>query len=434
MYAAYFVSMAFERRFKPLLRKRLTQSETKFVPRLDASPVKVAIVDKDALGKVILERLEHSSAVVGNTLANRIRQLSVGVRRAPEDINQRIASLLRPEPSPHDGLDAGLREDRLEDDGSDAVHHDHDVIIHRRRGLDELVAVVPRVQRVAVANVAVDGDVALARVRRDEDERRVRTGGRRSALLRVVGAAGGYLCAVLLRPLPDRVERRDKVGVVYCAGTPSHAEGAVVAAAVVAGVDAGRVVHGRGPDDGDLLGRLEREDGAVVLEQHDAVPRRGAYVVLMRALDVGREVDGRVLALVLAEEVPRREDPADLIFDGGQRDGAVLHDRLELRAPPHGAGIVVVVGARHHHVQPGLGAADGARGGVPIRHDVSRETQLFFEELGHDGVVLAGPGAVDLVVGAHDRGDVGVDGLGKGPEVELVHFSVADVAADCLAV
>ncbi|GKT85992.1 LOW QUALITY PROTEIN: hypothetical protein Ct61P_03842 [Colletotrichum tofieldiae] len=343
----------------------LTQPETELVPRLDAGLVKVAVVDEDALGKVVLASPGYGGAVVGGALANGVRQLSVGVRRAPEHVDERVAGLLRPQPGPHHGLDARLREDRLEDDGPRAVDHDDDVLVRRGHGAHELVAVVPRVQGVAVANVAVDGDVPLARVGRDEDEGRVRAGRRRGALLRVVAAARRDRGAVLRRPRPHRVQRRHEVGVVDCARPPPHPEGARVAAAVVAGVDAGRVVDGRGADDGDLFRFSQGQGGVVVLEEHDAVPGRRAHVLLVVALDVGAEVDGRVRALVLAEQVPRREDPADLVVEGRQRNLAVLHGRLELRAPPHRPRLVVVVGAGHHHVKPRVGAADRACGGEP---------------------------------------------------------------------
>lgn len=62
-------------------------------------------------------------------------------------------------------------------------------------------------------------------------------------------------------------------------------------------------------------------------------------------------------------------------------------------------------------------------------HDVALEAKFVFEQLLHSVLILTGPASVDLVVRAHDRGDVGSDRVSKRPQVQLVQSPVVDVGA-----
>lgn len=63
---------------------------------------------------------------------------------------------------------------RLHNQRAHRVHDNNCVLVDRRHRIHQVVAIMPRGQVLAVALVAVDGDVVLARVRVDEHDRGVR--------------------------------------------------------------------------------------------------------------------------------------------------------------------------------------------------------------------------------------------------------------------
>ena len=82
--------------------------------------------------------------------------------------------------------------------------------------------------------------------------------------------------------------------------------------------------------------------------------------------------------------------------------------------------------------------ADGQRLmlGISIgeTHHVALEVQLSLEDTVDQLIVLARPRSVDLVVGAHERGDSSFDGVGKRPKVQFMESAVVNVRAHSLAV
>ena len=389
----------------------------------------MAIVHKQSLAEIIISAAD-ARAIVALALANCIRQLSARRNQPVQHIDEGISVLLARQTGPHNGLDVRQRLDRLEHDGPHAVHHNNDVLARLRNRLHELVAVVPGVEVEPVAGRALDGDVPLARVGRDHHDGDICA---RDDARHAAGAVRGLqrdVGAVSARALVDGVVRRHEVRVLGRAGAPAHAQRAVVASPVDARVAALGVDHGGGADEGDLRGLLQREDAAV-LEQHDAVAGHGADVLLVVALHVGLDVDGGV-PRVLADEVPRREDALGHVVEARLGHLVSADGVVQGRSPEDVAAVEVATGHGHVH------AVDGRRVGrvlrIPVGHDVARETELVFQDAIEDLVVLARPRAVNLVVRAHDGGDVGVDGVGKGPEVQLVEGAVVDVAAHGLAV
>ncbi len=96
--------------------------------------------------------------------------------------------------------------------------------------------------------------------------------------------------------------------------------------------------------------------------------------------------------------------------------------------------------ARHLLIEPGVGSFDGAVGRLPVGEHPALEVEVFLEHLIEQVVVLAGPVAIDLVVGAHHAGglrhlDCDLEckqiGLAHGA---LVHHHVDDVASGLLIV
>ncbi|KAH6607021.1 hypothetical protein Trco_003334 [Trichoderma cornu-damae] len=65
---------------------------------------------------------------------------------------------------------------------------------------------------------------------------------------------------------------------------------------------------------------------------------------------------------------------------------------------------------------------------IPVCHDISWEAQLVFENGLQRVLILACPGGVELVVRAHDGGDIGVHRVGKGPGIKLMEGTVISIA------
>lgn len=71
---------------------------------------------------------------------------------------------------PDDSNDVRVLDVGFQDQGSNAVDDDNGFLVHGCDGFDEVVAVVPWVEVLSVAGVALDGDVAFSRVGVDVDD------------------------------------------------------------------------------------------------------------------------------------------------------------------------------------------------------------------------------------------------------------------------
>lgn len=112
---------------------------------------------------------------------------------------------------PHDGDDVGVVDPGLEDQRAYTVDHDDSLLVDGSNCFHEIVSVVPRVEVVAIPCVALDGDVALARISVDAYNRHLRVLSCRSALLGVVISGRRNLCPVSLGLRFDGVQGSDQV-------------------------------------------------------------------------------------------------------------------------------------------------------------------------------------------------------------------------------
>lgn len=142
----------------------------------DVLGVEVAVVDEDALAKVLLGRalavvgiVEDVGAVVlaGGGPAE---GGAAGLGAAVEDVDDGAAALLAGETSPEDGRDVGVVVPVSDEDGATRVYDDNGLVADAGDVLDQGVARAPEGEVVAIALVAVDADVALAVVGVDKDE------------------------------------------------------------------------------------------------------------------------------------------------------------------------------------------------------------------------------------------------------------------------
>ena len=85
------------------------------------------------------------------------------------------------------------------------------------------------------------------------------------------------------------------------------------------------------------------------------------------------------------------------------------------------------VAAGHLDVESGEGCFGGALRATPVRDDEPFEAEIFLEDVGEGVGVLAGVGAVDAVVGAHDGAGARIPKCDlEGEEVALAHGALAD--------
>lgn len=172
------------------------------------------VIDIQALLKPIINVRPHQRGpVVRGRLGDRVRQLPARADIAVQHVHQRVALLLAAQPRPDERDDVVVREDALEDDGADGVRDDDDGLAGGglRDGRHKPVAVVPRVQRLPVAHVVLDGQILLAAVGRDEDDGGGGGGGGAGARGLVVGGRGDDGGARGLGARADGVDGGDEV-------------------------------------------------------------------------------------------------------------------------------------------------------------------------------------------------------------------------------
>lgn len=221
---------------------------------------------------------------------------------------------------------------------------------------------------------------------------------------------------------------------------PSLCQGTDVASSIGAGVGTVGVDNRIGPNNryAGWIPQWKRVVG--VFEKNDGISRYRAGDVCMVSgyIDAGLSTVSRVeghrwITLVLLEEVPRSENAGDHVVDTGLRNGAIGDGLCEVFIPVDTAGWLTEVTAGHSHVQAGIRTGDGAMLRVPVTHDISTEPQFLLQQSIQNALVLARPGAVDLVVGAHHGGDVGLDSVVERPEIDFVHGAIIHVRAYRLA-
>ncbi|KAI3483603.1 hypothetical protein L1887_53519 [Cichorium endivia] len=427
------------------------QTEAKLVPRLDVFGVKVAVVDVERLGVVDLRRdrvvvVQHISAVVGAVLADRVRQPTAGVVVAVQHIHKRAAALAARKVGPDDRRHVGILGEALHVDGAGRVHNDDRVVVDRRDVADELLALVPEREVVAIALVAVHGDVALTALSADEDERDVGHVGNHDALCQVeVVEVPRDAGAVLARARLQRLVGREEVRVVGRSRAPPLTEGAVRQTAVLRAVGpvVGSLVQraGVGANHSHAAWLVERKSIAAVLEQHGtcAGDLAGDLVVVGRSVNM--LVGGRVLlveevevglrvSLVLAEQEPTGKNARGHVVQTRGCDRTVVDSSSKVAAPERAfLKTAAEHVTRHGHVETGVGRSDTGVLGTPVGHDVAGELQLGLETVVEQLRVLAGPRVVDEVVRAHDRSCTRLDTAEERMQVDLALSARVEVGA-----
>ena len=113
------------------------------------------------------------------------------------------------------------------------------------------------------------------------------------------------------------------------------------------------------------------------------------------------------------------EDAVNHVVEAVHGDFAGFDGFLEWRAE----GVV----AGHLDVEAGEGGFGGALRATPVGDDEPFEAEILLEDVGEGVGVLAGVGAVDAVVGAHDGAGAGVLKCDlEGEQVALAHGALAD--------
>ena len=146
-------------------------------------------------------------------------------------------------------------------------------------------------------------------------------------------------------------------------------------------------------DDRDRTGceRVERQQPAVVLQQHGAVSGDLAGEGVVRLRVVGAALRGRWTSAVEQAQQPR--------------DREVEHRFVQVSVTHRGDELRIGEPARRRHlqVQACLQARDAILDRTPIRHHEAVEAPLVAEHLGQQPRMLRRVGAVELVVRAHHR-------------------------------
>lgn len=422
--------------------------------------VEVAVVEEGALGVGILRSI---LAVVGSVDDAVAVALSGGTpgeggaaraSLAVENVNERVTRLLARLTSPDNGGNVGVVVPVLDEDSASGVENNDNVGVDRGNSLDEVIAVLPESQVLAVTSVAVDVDVAFTTVGVGKDDgSAVGLANEVLGSLGLVVAEDALVASAILDSLVlDSGVGGDEVGEVGSTRTPLHGESAVVAAAVVAAVGALGVGTSILTNDSDELGLVEGQD-AVVLEDDGSLGSRLADVVGVVAANVNSKVDllivfidaGNAEAVRVAR--PGREASLNLVLNGladlevSSHDthghivntvlgnGAIDDSNSQVGTPVAETGVEDGV-TRHGHIETGESSADTRVLGLPIAHDEALEAVLVLEETVESLGVAAAVGVVDLLVRAHDGANASLNGILEGPSVVLVHELVVDVGGE----
>ena len=264
--------------------------------------------------------------------------------------------------------------------------------------------------------------------------------------MRLVGALGGHEPGHdhddvrLRRRGPGLVEVGQVVGDRDLAQPRRGPEGVQHVLQAVQGTDGVERVHLRAaapaqaglvdvgglPEHGDAAHlRIQRQDAAVVLQQH-----RDLLADPPGDLPVGPGVDlpGGVGALELAEAEHLRVAAHQRPVDGLDLQGRVGERGLDV-------GLVEPLGVGHLVVHPGVERGGRRAGGPEVGLQVALEAPLLAQHRVQQVAVLGGVGAAHPVVGAHDRRDLRVlDDHLERQQVQLPQRALVelDVRAEAL--
>ncbi|RMS15176.1 hypothetical protein ALP75_201252 [Pseudomonas syringae pv. actinidiae] len=183
-------------------------------------------------------------------------------------------------------------------------------------------------------------------------------------------------------------------------------------------------MYGHVANDGDLRASRQRQQRFLVIyrliaQQHYRFPRDVQCSQL--AVFAMFERLGLVDALVKAVADQRSQVAADLV---------VNHVLMQLTIPDirQQLGFGKLEPARHVDIGACPGALEGVLNGVEIAHDVALEAPLAFKNVGNEMMIFTRVLAVDLVVAAHDRSNIGVlDQRFEAGQIQLLHRAFVDL-------
>lgn len=444
------------------------KTEAEFVQHADVVVIEVAVVNEQTLGEVGLPSVgvvlvgdregDVGEVVVRLLERNGVGELARGVDVAVKDVNNAVANLLTGQVGSDDSGDVlvvGPGHQRQASRGGD----DDSVAAVGGDLVNDLITIPVDVQVGAVLTLGSPGlEEDKADVRDGVDLAGEGAGSRQQSVVQdVLDNAILRLDTVL-----DSLERADDGVEADAAGTTTGGETAIFVVGAL-GVKAVGDFAGSIAEDSDDLGALERKSAVDILQKDGTSSTKLTDVHAVVATDINRGlgvestggapvivpvalrlevVNGGVGArggvdtgetLVLAEKVVRGEDTLDHVVDTSLRNGAVL-DSLGEVATEVGRNAVEerlpVPGTGHGHVKTRLNRGNTTVGAHPVGHDVALEAELGLQDAVQGLGVLAGVGAVDALVAAHDTGDTSANGVGEGPDVELVDGTVFDVGRD----
>ena len=189
-------------------------------------------------------------------------------------------------------------------------------------------------------------------------------------------------------------------------------------------------------DQQHALPLLQRQRGAVVLQQHQRLPRSATCeIAVHQRFRLAGELAGGWLVFPQACAQLDAKDAGDGVVDARLRDLARLH----LRDGIGDEGLPLV--GDHHHVDAGVdglraavvAAAGHLADAVPVRHDETVEAHLVLQchrqQVAcamHLAVVLAGSDVVPAVERRHDGLHAGLDGPVVALAVDVDHRGLRD--------
>ena len=358
-----------------------------------------AVADQQALAVAHVSELAGEVAegrVVLEPHGHRLGELARGVHRTVEHIGDGAATGLAQQPALDDRGHA-VGEGQCHDPA--VGQDDHDARVDLEHGIEHGQLLGRQVDMVAVEALR------LLRSRQTEEQHRhVRRPGDADGLgpqlLRgATGCRNGSAFDREARGVAD-VLAADDTQLVECV---VHAGGVDQRRAGALETRLGR----EGTDHGDLLVCGERQQRAVVLQQHDRATGGFPCERVVR-VDVERTCDGRTLPRFAHEVDGTGGSGVEHAFGKGSR----AHGLDELRVGPSTRG-------RHLQVEPCRDADDAIVHGSPVRDHEAVEAPVVAQHAGEQPRVLRGPDPVELVVRAHD-----------GPGCRVLHDPLESAQVD----
>ncbi|KAI6772755.1 hypothetical protein HG530_003713 [Fusarium avenaceum] len=312
--------------------------------------VKVAVIDENTLGEVVLGSTTAIVSLVENLSTITLASAAPGERRASgaclsvENIGNGVTGFLTRDTGPDDGRNVWVVLVLRQQDRANSMEDDNGVGADGGNVLDELVSLLPQSEVLAVTKVAVNLNVAFASVGIGENNGCH------------VWLADEGSCLIPLVVLQDALVARTVLVSLGLNSLVRSDQGSVVTSTVRAAVGSSRVWSSILANDSKELGLVERK-GTSVLEKNASLGTCFTDVLLVVMHDINSEVD--LLEVLLSVSTPETESGVEL-------------------------GIT-----RHGHVESGNCRSSTSVLSLPIAHDEALEAHLVFEDSVEELGVLA---------------------------------------------